>query len=198
VLTLVRRARRRLFHNELLFQGANAGSAAMLALILLMLLGTQILRWEVALLLPLAAAGAGLYAARKRVPSAYRVAQMIDRRLALADTLSTAFFFGECKPSTPASPEIRSLQLQVAERMAASIDVRQAAPYSMPRSIYAMTALTLVAASLFGLRYGLTRSLDLHPTLAHILQQTFGSPERTEEAKKMRKTPRPEPASPDP
>src|SRR6185436_3087839 len=88
-------------------------------------------------------------------------------------------------------------QLQVAERMAASIDVRQAAPYSMPRSIYAMTALTLVAASLFGLRYGLTRSLDLHPTLAHILQQTFGSPERTEEAKKMRKTPRPEPASPD-
>ena len=68
MLTLVRRARRRLFHNELLFQGANAGSAALLAFILLMLLGTQILRWEVALLIPLAAAGAGLYVARQRVP----------------------------------------------------------------------------------------------------------------------------------
>lgn len=91
VLTLVRRARRRLFHNELLFQGANAGSAALFAFILLMVLGAQILRWEVALLLPMAAAGAGLYIARRRVPSPYRVAQMVDHRLGLADTLSTAF-----------------------------------------------------------------------------------------------------------
>ena len=197
MLTLVRRARRRLFHNELLFQGANAGSAALVAFILLMLLGTQILRWEVALLLPLAAAAAGLYAARQRVPSAYLVAQIIDRRLALEDTLSTAFFFSQCSPSTPGSPEIRSRQMESAERMAASVDPRQAIPYSMPRSIYAMAALTLVAASLFGLRYGLTRSLDLHPPLARILQQTFGSPERTEEAKNMRKTPPPEPAAPD-
>lgn len=67
----------------------------------------------------------------------------------------------------------------------------------MPRSIYAMAALTLVAASLFGLRYGLTRSLDLHPPLARILQQTFGYTERTEEAKNTRKPPRPEAASPD-
>jgi len=197
VLTLVRRARRRLFQNELLFQGANAGSAALIAFILLMLLGTQILRWEVALLIPLAAAGAGLYAALKRVPSPYMVAQIVDRRLSLADTLSTAFFFRECNPSAPGSQEIRSCQLEGAERMAASIDAHKAVPYSMPHSVYAMAGLALVAASLFGLRYGLTRSLDLQPPLVRILQQTFGSPERTEEAKNMRKTPRPEPASPD-
>jgi hypothetical protein len=122
---------------------------------------------------------------------------MVDRRLSLADTLSTAFYFSECNPQAPASPEIRNSQLESAERAAASIDVRQAIPYSMPRSIYAMAALTLVAASLFGLRYGLTRSLDLHPPLVRLLQQAFGSPERTEEARNMRKTPRPEPASPD-
>ena len=197
MLTLVRRARRRLFHNELLFQGANAGSAALLAFILLMLLGTQILRWEVALLIPLAAAGAGLYVARQRVPPLYRVAQMVDRRLTLADTLSTAFFFSQASATAPGSPEIRKLQLEEAERKAASIDPCVAIPYSMPRSIYAMAALTLVAASLFGLRYGLTRSLDLHPPLVHLLQQAFGSPEKTEQAKNSRKTPRPEPASPD-
>jgi len=95
VLTLVRQARRRLFNNELLAQGANASSAALIAFILLLLLGTQILSWPWALLLPAAAAAAGFYRARKRLPGLYRVAQLIDRRLGLSDALSTALFFHE-------------------------------------------------------------------------------------------------------
>ena len=53
VLALVRLVRRRLFNNELLAQGANASSAALFAFILLLLLGTEILAWQVALLCPL-------------------------------------------------------------------------------------------------------------------------------------------------
>src|SRR5262245_8532640 len=161
-----------------------------------MLLGTQILSWQVAVLLPLAAVASGLYAARKRTPSSYKAAQIVDRSLGLSDTLSTGFYFAE-NASAPVSAEVRRLQWESAERTASSIDVKQAIPYTMPRSAYAMAALALVATSLFGLRYGLTHSLDLQPPLAHILQQTFGKDERVEQANNRRRTPKQDPASPD-
>jgi hypothetical protein len=44
----------------------------------------------------------------------------------------------------------------------------------MPRAVYAVAALAFVAASLFALRYGLSRKLDLRPPLASILQNSFG------------------------
>ena len=89
VVTLVRLARRRFLGNELLSQGANASSAALAALILLLLLGTQILSWQWAVTIPAVAAAAGCYQVRRRLPSRYRVAQIVDHRMALADTIST-------------------------------------------------------------------------------------------------------------
>src|SRR5258706_10898248 len=56
---LVRHARRRAFQNALLAQGANAVSVALGAFILLLLVGTQILEWQVALFLPPAAPRVG-------------------------------------------------------------------------------------------------------------------------------------------
>jgi hypothetical protein len=186
VFTLVRRARRRLFRNELLSQGANAVSVAMAAFILLLLFGTQILEWQWLVLIPLCTAAAGFYLARRKLPSLYVVAQLIDHRLGLADTLSTALFFQ--RPGAPAAnPEVRRLQSEAAERVAASADARQAVPYTLPRTAYLMAALVLVASSLFALRYGLNRSLDIRPPLARILQQTFGFPERTKEARNNRR-----------
>ena len=184
---LVRRARRRLFRNELFKQGANAVSVAMAAFILLLLLGTQVLEWQWLVLVPLCAAAGGFYLARRKVPPPYVVAQLIDHRLGLADTLSTALFFQ--LPGAPAahSEEVRRLQLEAAERAAGSVDARQAVPYTMPRTAYLMTALVLVASSLFALRYGLNRSLDLRPPIARILEQTFGSPDRTREARNNRR-----------
>jgi len=91
--TLVRQARRRILGNQLFTQGANAGIAALAAFILLLLLGTQILSWPVTLSIPLAAAAFGIYRVKRRMPSRYGVAQLIDRRLGLADNLSTALFF---------------------------------------------------------------------------------------------------------
>lgn len=176
MLALVRRAQRRLFYNELFAQGANTSSAALLAVILLLLLGTEILNWEWLLAIPLAAAGAGLFAAWRRRPSAYRAAQIVDRRLGLADTLSTALFFHDSERTAHASPDVVRLQADAAERVSAAVDVRAAVPFQMPRTAYAMAALLLVATSLFALRYAVTHRLDLKPPLARILEQNFAPP----------------------
>src|ERR1017187_7140449 len=88
---LVRQARRRILGNQLFTQGANAGIAALVAFILLLLFGTQMLSWPVALAVPLAAAAFGMYRVKRQMPSPYGVAQLIDQRLGLADNLSPAF-----------------------------------------------------------------------------------------------------------
>jgi hypothetical protein len=192
VLALVRRARRRLFYNELFAQGVNAASAALAAFILLLLLGTEVLRWEFALLIPAAAVALGLYLARRRLPDPYRVAQTIDRRLNLADTISTAFFFTQSERAARLSPEIVRLQSETAERLAETADVRRAIPYTVPRTAYAMAALFLVAGSLFALRYGVSKRLDLKQPLATMLYQTFGSPKTEQAQAKAPKVPRPD------
>src|ERR1039458_6297495 len=81
LLILVSRARRRFLHNELMAQGTHAAGAVLIAFILLLLLGTQILDWRWIVLITALAAAAGLYRARKRLPSPYAVAQAVDHRL---------------------------------------------------------------------------------------------------------------------
>ena len=183
---LVRRARQRLLYNELLSQGANASSAVLIAFILLLLLGTQVLNWRWALAIPLVAAGAGLYVACRRLPSPYTVAQIVDCRCALADTLSTALFFSQGEPPSYVSGEIRQSQLEQAGRLSETVDVRRAIPYTMPGAVYLLAALLLAAFSLFALRYGLSLRLDLKPPLARILQQKFGRNQPTERARDQR------------
>lgn len=173
MLTLIRRARRRLLYNELLAQGSIAVSAALIAWILLLLIGTEVLDWYWVLLIPAAAMVVAGYRVRRRLPALYQSAQIIDRRLDLADSLSTAVYFNG-DPAFPPSPEFRRLQSQQAERMAAGVDVRRAVPYQLPRAAYVMAGLILLAGSLFALRYGLTRRLDLSQPMARILQQALG------------------------
>jgi len=184
VLELVRRARRRILHNELLCQGANAFSAALVAVILLLIAGTQILSWYWALLLPAAAIVFALYRVRKRLPSLYLTAQTVDRRMELTDSLSTAIFFDNADSAKRASPDLLRLQLAQAEQIAEKVDLRRAVPYTIPQTAYVAAALLLVASSVFALRYGLTERLDLKQPLARILQQSFGwgSPEQKAKA----------------
>jgi hypothetical protein len=92
-----------------------------------------------------AAVGVALYRASKRLLSPYRAAQVVDRRLQLADTISTAVFFGE-QPAQ-VSPALRQFQRERANQAAQSADVRLAVPYAMPRGVYLMAVLTLVAGS---------------------------------------------------
>ena len=185
MLTLVQRARRRLFHNQLLTQGAQAAIAILAAFILLLLAGTGFLDWRWMLPVSAIAVSVALYRAGKRLLSPYGAAQAVDRRMDLADTLSTALYFEQ--ESAHASPAIRQLQRERANQAAERVDVRLAVPYAMPRGAYLVAVLALVAGSLFGLRYGLLGHLDLHPPLVHMLAQQFGWKERTAAAKNERK-----------
>ena len=194
---LVRLARRRILGNQLFAQGANAGIAALAVFILLLLFGTEILSWQLALTVPLAAAAFGIYQVKVRMPSHYVVAQVLDRRLNLADNISTAIFFSEVEPDARVAPAIRRAQFEQAGRLAQSVDVRRAVPYVMPRAVYAMAALLLVAGSLFALRYGLTRRLDLRQPLANFLPESYTGGKLARQARNARRNPKQVPETPD-
>jgi hypothetical protein len=169
---VARRARRRLFWNEVLAQGACALSVGMGAVVLLLVLGTQLLDWRWLTLLPIVTLGIGVHRTLRRLPGLYPAAQLVDRRLQLADAISTALFFaGSARKS---ADDMRLAQLAQAERIADSIDFRAAIPFTMPRAVYAAGGLAFVATSLFALRYGLERRLDLRQPLASILENSFG------------------------
>jgi hypothetical protein len=87
---LLARARRRCVAYLLLDQTALAVTIGMGGAILLLLTGTQILDWYWVVLLAVASLGTGMYRLRKTIPSVYTLAQRLDRRLHLADALSTA------------------------------------------------------------------------------------------------------------
>src|ERR1035437_7013127 len=194
---LVRQARRRILSNQLFTQGVNAGSAALAAFILLLLFGTQILSWQVALAIPLAAAAFGIYRVKRQMPSPYTVAQLVDQRLGLADNLSTALFFSEVDPGARVAPDIRRAQFEEAGRLAQSVDVRRAVPYTMPRVVYLMDGLALVAGSLFALRYGLSRRLDLKEPLASFLPKSRPGGKPVPQADNARRNARQTPETPD-
>jgi hypothetical protein len=67
----------------------------------------------------------------------------------------------------------------------------------MPRAVYAMAALVLVAGSLFALRYGLTRRLDLRQPLANFLPESFTGGKPVRQAKNARRNPKQVPETPD-
>jgi hypothetical protein len=195
VFETVRRARHRILANEAMRHAAYSVSAALASLILLLLLGTQILGWAWLLLLPAIALAAGTYVTWRRAPSAYLVAQRVDHNLKLADTLSTALFFAASdrggKAADDRRRDMQRAQWSQAERIAASVDPRRAIPIGMPRALYATALLALAAGSLFALRYGLDRRLDLRAPLARIVQDKLGYTE-------ARQTARENPAAHDP
>lgn len=200
--TLVREARRRILRNELFAQGAHASSAALAAFILLLLFGTEILSVPLVLGIPLAAIAIGWYRTRKRMPGPYAVAQIIDHRMGLADALSTATYFFESRPDSESEraageAEIREAQRAQAGRLAETVSARQAIPYLMPRGMYLAVALAVAAASLFALRYGLARRLDLKQPLANFLPESLRSNKRAEEASNRKKNPKSAPQLPD-
>jgi hypothetical protein len=174
LLTLVQQARRRLICNHLLSQGTVALCAGLAAFILLLLLGTQVLDWRWAALLPLGAAGLGLYRTWQRAPGEYRAAQIVDDAMGLKDALSTAYFFENPGQQNKVVPAVREWQHAQAESLCPSVDLTVATPYRMPRAAYSALSLFLVAGSLFGLRYGLSHRLDLRAPLVSMLSPTYG------------------------
>jgi hypothetical protein len=139
--------------------------------IVLLVFGTQVLDWRWITALVVLGVAAGFRTLPREIPSRYAIAQRIDHRLALADALSTAYFFAA--PDRRVPEDIRRAQAEQAERLASQVDVVEAVPFTVPKSIYAMAILSLVASSLFALRYGMTRTLDLRPPLAALVFDAF-------------------------
>jgi hypothetical protein len=167
------------------------------AFILLLLLGSEILNWQIVAAVPLAAFSVGLYLVRRRLPSRYGTAQAVDRRLELSDTLSTAVYFSEVSPDAAVERDIRDAQIEQAGRMARGIDPRKAVPFVVPRGAYIAGVLLLVASSLFALRYGISKQLDLRRPLANFLPDTVTGSPKTRQAQNAKRNQKQVPESPD-
>jgi hypothetical protein len=152
-------------------KGALALVVGMSGTILLLLIGTQILDWYWLALLTVASLAAGLYKLRGSIPSLYRLAQRIDRRLGLADELSTATYFSLNLDRDRQA--ICESQRREAEETAARVDIRQALPYQRSRYILPAAGLALVAFGLFAVRYVVTGSISLEPSLLRIASEGF-------------------------
>lgn len=162
---LISRARRRLLCNAVAAEAVRAASVTLALFIVLLLLGTDILGWFWLIAIPGAVLAAGIAAAIRRVPGAYRTAQLIDTRLRLADLLSTAVFFSRPEAGSAVTEEVRQAQRERANQACRNLRASNAIPFRRPRLLYAAAPLALMAGSLFLLRYAWEDHLDLHQPL---------------------------------
>lgn len=182
---LLERARRRLFGQLALDKGALALLIGMAGVILLLLTGTQILDWYWPVLLVVVSLGVGIYRLRKSLPSLYALAQRIDRHLGLSDSLSTAVYFST--HPEPGREAVVQTQRRDAELVAQRVDVRQALPPSRSRYLLPAAGLALVAFGLFAVRYAVTGTLSLEPSLLKIAYDSFFGPPPQQLAKNQAK-----------
>jgi hypothetical protein len=166
-------------------KGALALMIGMAGVILLLLFGTQILDWYWPVLLVAVSLGVGVYRLRKSLPSFYALAQRIDKRLGLADSLSTAVYFA-AHPE-PGREAVAECQRRDAELVAQRVDVRQAVPPSRSRYLIPAAGLALVAFGLFAVRYAVTGSLSLEPSLLRVAYDSFFGPPPQQLAKNQAK-----------
>ena len=168
---LLDRAWRRKLAQTIADQFGVALGVAIGGAILLLLAGTQILDWYWLVVLFAGALGVGLWRTLRRLPSRYALAQQIDSGMHLHDAISTAWHF---ETSTRhAAEEVRSAQRLAAESAARTVDLPRVLPFAAPKALYAAAGLAAVAFGLFAIRYGITRSLDLKPSLVRIAFDTF-------------------------
>jgi hypothetical protein len=177
VEALVRSASRRRHGLLALEQFKSALTIVLAGAILLLLLGTQILDWYWLVLLALVGVTVGAFRFRSGRLSLYRIAQILDRRLNLSDTVSSAWFVLK----TPApSNATRQLQLRHAETVAAAVQPRVAFPPQQLRTWAPNGLLFLILFTLFAVRYFSHDQLSFRQTLLPI---HFGHPSKTEDAK---------------
>jgi len=182
VLTdLIRRGRLRQLRNLFIREASFSAALALGGAILLLLVGTEILNWYWLVILFAGSLAVCAYRARPQVLSQYQVAQSIDRQLGFHDAISTAFYFDR-----HATSDFIERQRQAADELARSADVRRGLPFFAPRTFYVNAILAVLVCGMFGLRYGINRSLDLRPSLVPIGFDGFlGSSREVAAAKKI-------------
>jgi hypothetical protein len=171
---LVGRARRRFFFNVALSQAVLAASVGMAGAVLILLFGDQFLDWRWLALLALLTFPIAYFRTARRVPGLYKVAQVLDDRMQLKDSLSTALYFSEVARPDSESEDMRQAQRAASERMVSQVDPKIAVPLTAPRTLYVLGSLFLTAVTLFGLRYGIQRTMDLNRPLTSVLIDALG------------------------
>ncbi len=132
----------------------------------MLLTGTQILEWYWLLLLAVIGLAITGWRIQQRLVQRYEVARLIDDRLQLQDSLSTAWFLlGDS--SAGDRPAARH-QLRQAEQIASGIAPESAFPIMMSRLWIATLALLAIIFGLFAARYLVNSSLSLRPALIHL------------------------------
>jgi hypothetical protein len=183
---LIRCARRRQVAHLAIHASSFAAVVVLGGAILLLVVGAQILSWYWLVLLFAAGLAASAYRSRTKLLSAYEVAQSIDRRLGFHDALSTAYYFGQ-HPDSAGSPQFVDEQHEVATDLARSADIQRGMPFLVPRTAYVNLALIAVAFGMFGLRYGIHRSLELGSPLVHInFESLFSTSPQVAEARRAK------------
>jgi hypothetical protein len=144
-----------------------AGSAVILVA------GTQLLSWYWLCFVAVVGLAGGAFRLRGRIPSAYDTAQTLDRRLALQDTVSTAWHLNR----HPEIAETAAGRYQLAQAEIAARQVNSAAvfPLALRRSWLMPLALGAVAFALFSVRYLVRRDLDFTQSLVPLHIDTFAS-----------------------
>src|SRR6266550_461253 len=142
---VVGRARRRFFFNVAVSQGVLAASVGMAGAILILLFGDQFLDWRWLALLAILTFPLAYFRTARRVPAIYRVAQIVDERLDLKDSLSTALYFSELDSTDVAKEDMRRAQRAASEQIARQVDPAVAVPLAAPRMLYALGSLFLAA-----------------------------------------------------
>ncbi|MDP9113909.1 MAG: hypothetical protein M3O20_09520 [Acidobacteriota bacterium] len=141
--------------------------------VIILLAGTEYLNALWLLLLIAITVATAVYIALRKRPSTYRVAQRIDAKLHLHDTLSTAAHFLEAPGTEDAA--IRESQRLHAERTAQSVDLKQALPLVRPRALYPAVGLALALAAVLLLRYAVLGTFNPHSSLvASAYDNVFG------------------------
>ena len=138
----------------------------------MLLLGTQILEWYWLVLLAGVGAGIAVVRVLRNRLAPYRVAQFLDRRFALKDSLSTAWFL--CSEENTRQDSVAQFQIARAEELAQTVPVAEAFPFRGHRVWAVAGGLAAVAFGLFAVRYMVTSSLSLRQSLIPIhLESVF-------------------------
>jgi hypothetical protein len=134
--------------------------------ILMLLLGTQILNWYWLTLLAVTAFAVSVLRTRNRMLTRYRVAQVIDRRLHLKDSLSTALFL--LTEADGRNDPVARFQIEQAKGIAASVRAASAFPFRGQRSWALTGTLGIAMFGLFAVRYFVHSRLSFEDSLIPI------------------------------
>ncbi len=163
---LIRRARQRFLLNETLAQFAFAAAVGVAGFVLMLVLGTRFMGWWTLAVFAAAGIAIGGWRVWKRMPDSYATAVKLDENARLHDTLSTALYFSLHDAE---SPEFLRRQREQAEASAGKVRLEEAAPFIIPRTLYAMAALCVLASGLIALRFGIGNGLDLRAPITQFL-----------------------------